>query len=228
MNDVFVGTQRVRDPFHRIVLAMRPVIHRVNVPFVPRAMVRHIHDAVHDRIAQQDVRVLHVNFRAQNAAAFLELSVFHPFEQIKVFFHRTVAVRRIHAGLQRGRSLAPFGTLGKRAAGGAHFLLSLIIHISQSHFHQSDRPCVEQIEVIRGKSHFSPLNPQPGCIFLDCFDKFCFLFGRVGIVKPQVQFAAEFLCGKVIDQERFAVSNVQVAVRFGRQAGAHIVKASIF
>ena len=51
----FEGADRVRDPLDRIALAVRPIVHRINAPFVTGSMVMRMHDAVQDRIAKIEV-----------------------------------------------------------------------------------------------------------------------------------------------------------------------------
>ena len=62
----FEGADRVGDPFDRIALAMRIVVHRIDAPFVTRAVMLGVQDAVHDRVAEQHVRVRHVDFGSQH------------------------------------------------------------------------------------------------------------------------------------------------------------------
>ncbi len=62
-------------------------------------------------------------------------------------------------------------------------------------------------------------------ILHDGVHKLGFLLGGIGVVKTQVQFAAKVPGDIVINQERLDVPDVQVAVGFGGQAGAHIGKA---
>ena len=59
--------QRVGDALDRIALAVRPVVRRVDDPLVAGAPVVAAADAVHHRIAQLHVLVLHVDLGAQHA-----------------------------------------------------------------------------------------------------------------------------------------------------------------
>ena len=60
----FQRANRVRDPFDVIAERVRPVVHWINAPFLPGAMMRCVPNAVQHRIAQPYVRRVHVNFRA--------------------------------------------------------------------------------------------------------------------------------------------------------------------
>ena len=55
-------------------------------------------------------------------------------------------------------------------------------------------------------------------VVLDGVNVFHILLGGVGIIKAQVAFPAEFFGHGEIDEQRFCVANVQVPVRFGREA----------
>ena len=81
--------QRVRDALDRIALAVRPVVRRIDHPLVARAPVVAAADAVHHRIAQLHVLVLHVDLGAQHARAVGELAGAHPPEQVEVLVDRT-------------------------------------------------------------------------------------------------------------------------------------------
>ena len=72
-------------------------------------MVRRFHDTVNDGIAHVDIVRRHVDFRAENLFAVVVFSRAHFPEKSQVFFHTSVAVRAVYAGL------------GKRAAGFADF-----------------------------------------------------------------------------------------------------------
>ena len=45
-------TDRVRYPLEVVALPMGKVVHRVNVPCIPRAMVRMFYDTINNRIAE--------------------------------------------------------------------------------------------------------------------------------------------------------------------------------
>ena len=77
---IFHRTERVGDLFNRIGLTVRPIVHGVDAPLVARAMMARLANAVHDRIAQIQIRRSHVNFRAQRARAIFELARAHPSE----------------------------------------------------------------------------------------------------------------------------------------------------
>src|SRR5690606_5494568 len=55
-------TDRMRDVFDAIALPMGKIIHRVNTPLISAPVMMCMFDAVHQRIAQQQVGVGHIYF----------------------------------------------------------------------------------------------------------------------------------------------------------------------
>ena len=92
MDHIFLRTERMRDAFHRIILTVGPVVHRVYAPLVTGAVVGCVHDAVHDRVAHDDIGMGHIDLGAQDAAAFRKLAILHSFQQVEIFYDRTVPV----------------------------------------------------------------------------------------------------------------------------------------
>ena len=104
----FQSANRMCNPLDVITQRMRPIVHRVNAPFVASPMMRGVPDAVEHRIAQPHVGRAHVDLRSQRARAIREFARFHAREEIEVFFDRTIAKRTFLAepailvGLLRG------------------------------------------------------------------------------------------------------------------------------
>ena len=67
----------MRYAFDGIFKPVRPVVHRIDVPFASGAMVRRVHDPIHDRIAEVQVRAGHIDFGSQDHLPVLDLAVFH-------------------------------------------------------------------------------------------------------------------------------------------------------
>ena len=78
------GAQRVGRALDRVALAVRPVVGRVDHPGVAGAVVVATSDAVHHRVAELHVLVLHVDLGAQHVRAVGELAGAHPAEQVEV------------------------------------------------------------------------------------------------------------------------------------------------
>ena len=96
----FQRAKGVRDIFDRIGDRMGIVIHWINDPFRPLAVVRHIHDAEKNRIAHVDIRRCHVDLRPQHMRSIFELSRAHALEQIEIFFNRSIPRRTVLSGLR--------------------------------------------------------------------------------------------------------------------------------
>ena len=56
---------------------MRPVVHRVDAPFIARAVVVGMTDAVEDRIAQVHIRGGQVDFGPEGHGVVREFAIFH-------------------------------------------------------------------------------------------------------------------------------------------------------
>ena len=169
-------------------------------------MVRAILDAVDGGVAHVDVRGGHVDLRAQHAGTLRELAVLHAQEKIHVLLGRAVAIGGI------------FARLGQRAAVFADFLLGEVVHIRQPAADEVERKFINLVVLLGGIVDVGIIEAEPVDIVLDGLDKFFFFLGRVGIVKAQVAHAAEALRRQKIDGKRLDMADVQIAVRFGREA----------
>src|SRR5690606_6305322 len=112
--------------------------------------------------------------------------------------------------------------LGERAAILADFFSGEIIDIRLAVFDELDRPLVKLAEVVRGmKQPVFPVHAEPAYIRDDSVDILLLLFGRVGVVKAQVELAVELLRRPPANHDRLGVADVQVAVRLRGEAGMH-------
>src|SRR5947207_2988450 len=85
------GANRMRNPFDVIAEGMRPIVHRIDAPFVAGAMMRCMPDAVEHRVAQPNVRSVDIDLCPQCARAIRKLAGFHSRKQIETFIDRTVS-----------------------------------------------------------------------------------------------------------------------------------------
>ncbi len=99
---------RMRDVLDRVRQRVREIVHRVDAPGVAGAVVVRVADAVDRRVAQVHVGRGHVDLGAHDVHAVGEFAGLHAAEQVQRFGRRTVAERRVDAGL------------GKVAAVGGH------------------------------------------------------------------------------------------------------------
>ena len=162
-------------------------------------------DPVDDRVAHIEVAGREVDLGAQRHAAVFKFAGFHPPEQLQVFRNRAVAVR---AG----------GRVRQVAAVFVHLVGRQLAHIGQPFADQLHGKFIHLREV--GRRVEKPVVPgeaQPFDVFLDGVHVLHVLFGRVGVVHPQVAQAAEPLRRAEVDVDRFQVADVQVAVRLRRK-----------
>ena len=95
MDFEFQRAKRVSNAFEVIAQSMREIVKRVNAPFVAGLVMRGVPDAIEDRVAQPNVRRLHVDPGAQSPRAVGKFACLHAREQIEVFFHGAVLKRSI-------------------------------------------------------------------------------------------------------------------------------------
>ena len=199
---------RMRDALDRVGLAVRIVVARIDRPFVAGARMVRMQDPVQHGIAQIDVAGGHVDFRAQDTRAVWKLTGLHAAEQVEILLHRTIAERRLPAGL------------GQRAAREANLLLRLVVDISEPIPDQSLRPFIETVEIIRGIERLAgPFVAEPAHIGLDGIDVFLLFLGRIGVVEAQIAAASKLLRDAEIERDRLGVADMQIAVRLRREPG---------
>ena len=84
----FEGANRIGHAFDAVLKAMRPIVHRVDIPGVAGAMMRRVDDAIHHWIAQLEVVGREVDFGTQDMAAWLEGTIAHGTKQREVLRRR--------------------------------------------------------------------------------------------------------------------------------------------
>ena len=166
-----------------------------------------MHDPVHDRIAQVEVRVVHVDLRPQGAAALGELARLHSPEEIEVFLHRAVPV-------------GAFLPAPDVAAVLRHLLGRQVIDVGFAVANELLGPLVELVEVVGGVELAPfPVGAEPADVFADGIDVLLLLGGGVGVVVAQVELPAILHGQSIVEADRFRVPQVQVAVRLRWEPG---------
>ena len=176
--DELQRAERVGHAFEEVALPVGEVIHRVGFPLRARAVVRMLHDAVDDGVAEVHVRVGHVNLGAEHHGAFFNLARVHLPEKLQVLLDGAVAV-----GAFRAR-------LGGRAFLGGNLFGSLLVHVGFAFLDEADGEVPQLLEVVRSIVFVPPLVSQPADVFLDGLDVFHVLLRRVGVVEAQVAHAS--------------------------------------
>ena len=200
-------TDGMRDAFHGIRLAVGEIVHRIDTPLIAGTMMLGVQDAIHDGIAQVQVRRPHVDLGAQRSCSIRKLTRLHASEQIQILFHGSVAIR----------ALLP--RLGQRAALLANLIWRQIVYVRFSSLDQLNCPFIKLSEIIGCiEQPVAPIAAQPACVFDNGIDVLGLFFGWVRVVEPQVALAAELLRQPEIQSDRFGMPDVQIAVRLGRKA----------
>ncbi len=201
------GAQGVGNALQRVLDGVGKVVHGVNAPLVPLAVVVGVIDAVDHRVAHIEVAGGQVDLGPEGHPALLKLAVLHPFKQVQGLLHGPIPVRG-----------------GGGYADGAPVLFELLrgqlAHIGQALFDQLHRELVHLVKVVGGVIEpVPPVEPQPVDVLLDGVHILLILFGGVGVVHTQVAHTAVFLGGTEVDGQRLAVADVEVAVRLRRETG---------
>src|SRR5262249_25109296 len=127
-------------------------------------------------------------------------------EQVQVLFNGPVPVWAVSA------------RLSERTAVLANLIRAEVAYERLSGLDKLDGPFIELAEVVRCIKQSVPLETEPPNVFHDGLDVFGLLFGRIGVVEPQIALAPEFGGQAEIQAYRFGVSDMKVAVRLGRES----------
>ena len=167
----------------------------------------HMPDAVDNGIAHIEVAGGQINLGPEGIAVILKFPGPHPGEQVQALFNGTV----------------PPGRLGWGIHIPAVFLKLLrgqLTDIGQALFNKLHGVFVVLFKVVGAVVEpVSPVKTQPVNILLDGFDELHILLGRIGVIHPEVAQAAVFLGGAEIDDQRLAVTDVQITVGLRRKPG---------
>ena len=206
---------RVSNSLDGILVAVGEVVHRVDAPRVPGAEVMSVQNPVEHRIAHVDVRVVHVDFRTENARSVLKHAVLHLLEEREVLLDGTVPVGGLDAG---GRQRAPRlpDLVGR-----------LMVHVGLPRVNQFQRPLVKLLKVVRREAERVPAEPEPLDVAHDGLDVLRLLLGRIRVVETQVALAAELLGQPEVQADRLRVPDVKVAVGLRGKAGVHFLDDAV-
>ena len=201
------GADRMGDALQGIGKRMSVVVHRIDAPAVPGAVMRGMLDAVHRRIPQVEVRGAHIDPGPQNELPFSELSGTHAPEQVEVFLHRPVPVRAVPSGLGQSAAMLP------------HLFGTEAVHVRLAVPYQLFGESVQPLEVVRGvEQPLLPVVAQPAHVRHDRLDVLELFFCRIRVVKTQVALPPELLGDPEVQDDGLGVADVQVPVGFRRKA----------
>ena len=204
----FQGADGVGDPFNGVFQRMRKVVERVHAPGIAGVVMFGMTDPVDRRVTHMHIGMSHIDLCTQDLAAVGELTVFHPGEEIQVFFYGAVPVG---AGLAGGSQVAlVFFELIVREFANVCLTLFDQIHSVIIHLPEIVGCVVETV---------FPVCPQPLHVIENGLDKFRVFLCGVGVVHTQVEFAAVLDCSQVVHIDRFCVTDMEITVRFRRETG---------
>ena len=197
------GAQGVGDALQGVLDGVGEVVHGVDAPLVPLAVVVHVVDAVDHRVPHVEVAAGQVDLGPEGVCAVGELPGPHPGEEVQGLLHGPVP---------------PGG-----AGGGVHVapvLLELLggelAHIGQALLDELHGVVVHLLKVVGGVVEpVAPVVAQPVDVLLDGLHVLHVLLGGVGVVHAQVAQAAVLLGGAEVDEDGLGVADVQVAVGLG-------------
>ena len=206
----FQRADRMGDPLDRVPLAVGPVVHRVNTPFIAHVRMRGVQDPVHHRVSHVEVRVGHVDLRPKRARPVGKLAGEHSLEQVEIVFDRPGAIGAV---LARG---------GQGAAVLADRLGVEIANVSLARLDQLHRPLVKLAKIVAGVIlAVLPIEPQPADVLLDRVDVLLLFLDGVRVVEPQVALAVVLLGQAEVQANRLRVPDVQIPVRLRRKPSVH-------
>ncbi len=200
------------DAFDGVRQRMREIVERINAPFIAGAVMGGMEDAVNNRISHNHIRRRHVDFRTEHLLAVRILAVLHFLEELQVFLDTSISIRTLNARMTQV------------AAGIVDFLARLVIHIGEAHANQAAGEFIKFREIVGREMHrFLPLEAQPLHIFQNGIHILHFFFRRVRIIKTHIRGAVIFLAQAEIQTNALHVTDVQIAIRFRRETGQHLV-----
>src|SRR5579863_3886558 len=97
----------------------------------------------------------------------------------------------------------------------------MVVHISFAGLDQLHRPGIKLVKIVGGIEQTIPVEAEPANVLLNGFDILHPFLGGIGIVEAQIGVSAKLVGESEIEVDRLGMSNVQVAVGFGREAGLY-------
>ena len=197
------------DAFQRILNGVGEVVHRVDAPLVTLTVVMQMTDPVNNRITHIKITGGQIDLCSERVAVVLKLAVSHTCKQIQTLFDRAVTVRRNSRSSQ-------IATVFLELLGGQ------FANVCQSLFDEGYSKIIGFLEIVGTvEETVAPIEAQPMDVFLDCFNEFHILFGGIGVIHAKIAQAVILFGSAKIDDQSFAVTDVQIAIGLRREAGMH-------
>ena len=204
------GAEGVGDALQGVLDGVGEVVHGVDAPLVPLAVVVGVVDPVDHRVPHIEVAGGQVDLGPEGVPSVLKFPVLHPFKEVQGLLHRPVP---------------PGG--GGGHADGAPVLLELLrgqlAHVGQPLFDQAHRQLIGFVKIVAAvEKPVPPVEAQPVNVLLDGIHKLSILLGGVGIVHAQVADTAELFRRTKVDNQGLAVADVQIAVGLRGKTGVDL------
>ena len=218
--------QRVRDVLERVDDAVGVVIRRVDAPGVTRVRVCLVDDAVRGEIPHGRVLAEQVALVAKEGRPLCVPPLFHLPELGEVLSHGPITPRRSGTLRQRASLTcleAASVVRAQQLARGLDLRPGLVAHVRTAVLDQLHRQIVQLLEVVGRVSHSRRLVAEPLEVVEDRVDELLLLGGRIGVVEAHHRGAALAHLARdarlpEVEVHRLSMPDVQVAVRFGREA----------
>ena len=195
------------DALKRVLDGMGEVVHGVDAPLIPLAVVVGEVDAVDHRVAHVEVAAGQIDLGPQGHGTLGELPGAHPAEQVQGLLNRPVPV-------------GGGGGYADSAPVGLELIRGELADIGQPLLDQLLGVFVHLFKIVGGVIEpVPPVKAQPVDVLLDGVHILGILLGGVGVIHAQVAQAAVLLRGAEVDGQGLAVADVEVAVGLGGKAG---------
>ena len=204
------GAQGVGDALHGVLKGVGVVVHGVDAPLVPGAVVAGVVDPVDHRVSHIEVAGGQVDLGPQGVPAVLKLPCPHPAEQVQALLFGAVPVGAL-------------GGVGQIPPHLLHLLRGQLAHVSQALFDQLLGALVHGLKVIGGVVEpVVPVVAQPVDILFNGVHVLHVFLHRVGVVHAKVADAPKALRRAKVDVDGLGVADVQVAVGLGWETGVDL------
>ena len=207
MDVKFQRTYAVGDMLYGVTLTMGEVIHGVDAPLVPGAMMMCKLDAVEEGVTEHHIGMGHVYLGTENLLSFCVLSGFHLTEKLEVFLYAAVSPGAWGTGFVYGAAVFP------------DLFLGLVVNVCKAPLDEFLRPFIELVKIIRRVEFLFPLETKPLDILLDGIHVLSVFLGGICIVIAEVGFSAILLGKAEVQADALGMAKVKVTVGFRREAG---------
>mmetsp|Transcript_20037 Transcript_20037/g.42182 ORF Transcript_20037/g.42182 Transcript_20037/m.42182 type:complete len:244 (+) Transcript_20037:1429-2160(+) len=212
---------------------MSEVVRRVDAPLVTDVRVADVLDSVRHLIEHVEVGRGHVHFHAEARHPLVKLPQLHIIEKLEVLLHARLAVRRAGVALRPLRVArlealrARLSVLLGHLTAHLNLLRLLEAHVGIARLDQLDGEGVQIVEALAGVGGPGRRPPHPFHVFIDRLDVLITLGLGVRVVVTEHGLATLGRHPQLFERQRkvhihgLGVSDVKVAIRLRREAGAH-------